>query len=150
VAPRPATAAPKPAALKRAAPKPAAPKPTALKPAAKPKPSAKPNPAGTRTPAFLFPGAPREPLDEITLAARARQLDEWFESHRRPTDANVQHWLYQHAWIVTGARFGWSHGAESLRVLIGIDRKVEARWGVGSRSRAVAERTLARVQARAR
>jgi hypothetical protein len=125
------------------------------KPVAKPKAVAKPKPAARpkaqprmlapRKAAFAVPGAPKEPLDEITLTARARALDAWVAKHPDASTANVNHWLYQHAWIVTGARFGWSHGEEALRILVAVDRKVEARWGVGSRSRAVAEQALAYV-----
>jgi hypothetical protein len=103
-----------------------------------------------RKPAFAVPGAPKEPLDEVTLDKRARALDAWLAKHPTPSTANVNHWSYQHAWIVTGARFGWSHGAEALRILVGVDRKVEARWGMGANSRAVAEQALADVQARAK
>jgi hypothetical protein len=103
-----------------------------------------------RIPAFVVPGAPKEPLDEITLDARARRLDAWIGKRPQPTNANVQHWLYQHAWIVTGARFGWSHGEAALRILVGVDREVEAQWGYGSRSRSVAEQALAEVRERSR
>jgi hypothetical protein len=122
------------------------------KPAAKPKakPAAAAAPKDSRKPAFSLAGAPKEPLDEITLEARARALDAWLAKHPTATTSNVNHWLYQHAWIVTGAGFGWSHGEQALRILVGVDRKVEARWGVGSKSRALAERTLADVQARTR
>lgn len=123
------------------------------KPAAKPVPVAKPKPAATREarkPAFLVPGAPKEPLDEITLEARARALDAWLAKHPARSNANVNHWLYQHAWIVTGARFGWSNGEEALRILVKVDRKVQARWGIGARSGALAEHTLSQIQARTR
>jgi hypothetical protein len=130
----------------------------AAKPVAKPEPAAKPDSAArptaepktldSRKPAFAVPGAPKEPLDEITLVARARALDAWVAKHPHASTASVHHWLYQHAWIVTGARFGWSHGEEALRVLAAVDRKVEAHWGVGSRSRAVAEQALAYVGAK--
>jgi hypothetical protein len=120
------------------------------KPAAKPKAKPAAAPRDSRKPAFSVAGAPREPLDEITLDARARALDAWVAKHPTATTSNVNHWLYQHAWIVTGAGFGWSHGEQALRILVGVDRKVEARWGVGSKSRALAERTLADVQARTR
>jgi hypothetical protein len=103
-----------------------------------------------RTAAFHVPGAPKEPLDEITLPARARRLDAWLTSARGPTAANQRHWLYQHAWIVTGAKFGWWHGAEALRVLIRVDRRVESQWGIGYRSEAVARRARAAVEARAK
>ena len=101
-----------------------------------------------RQPAFRVAGAPKEPLDEITLPARARRLSTWLAPKRSLTDANLRHWLYQHAWIVTGAKFGWWHGAEAIRALIRVDRTVEARWGIGHRSEAAARRALAEVQAR--
>jgi hypothetical protein len=99
-----------------------------------------------RPAAFHVPGAPKEPLDEIPLPARARRLEAWLTRTRGPTAANERHWLYQHAWIVTGARFGWWHGAEALRVLIRVDRRVESQWGVGYRSEAVARGALAAVR----
>jgi hypothetical protein len=101
-----------------------------------------------RPAAFHVPGAPKEPLDEIPLPARARRLEAWV-TRRDPTAANQRHWLYQHAWIVTGARFGWWHGAEALRILIRVDRRVESQWSVGYRSEADARGALAAVQARA-
>ena len=67
---------------------------------------------------------------------------------RRPTAANQRYWLYQHAWIVTGARFGWWHGAEALRLLIRVDRRVESRWGVGYRTEAAVRQALAEVAAK--
>jgi hypothetical protein len=103
-----------------------------------------------RPPAFHVPGAPKEPLDEITLPARARRLQAWLTASRSLTAANLRHWLYQHAWIVTGARFGWWHGAQALRTLIRVDRRVEARWAIGHRSEAAARRALAEVQAKAK
>src|SRR5215831_1000187 len=101
-----------------------------------------------RPAAFNVPGAPKEPLDEIALPVRAQRLDAWLTAGRGPTAANQRHWLYQHAWIVTGANFGWWHGAEALRLLIGVDRRIESRWGIGYRSEAVARRALAAVEAR--
>jgi hypothetical protein len=102
-----------------------------------------------RPPAFHLPGAPKEPLDEMTLPARARRLEAWLRPSRSPTAANLHHWLYQHAWIVTGARFGWWHGAQALRILIRVDRRVASQWGIGNRSEAAARRALAEVEARA-
>ena len=135
----------KTAAKKQAAPAKAA--AAAPKPAAKPKatPAAKPS---KRTPAFAVPGAPKEPLDEITLAARATQLAAWVEAHPQPSDANVNHWLFQHNWIVTGARFGWSTGEEALRTLVAVDARVEQLWGVGARSKELAQRSLTEVEAK--
>jgi hypothetical protein len=103
-----------------------------------------------RPPAFHVAGAPKEPLDEMPLTQRAERLDAWLTPSRRPTAANERHWLYQHAWIVTGAKFGWWHGAEALRVLIRVDRRIESLWGVGYRSERVARNALAAVEARAR
>ncbi len=103
-----------------------------------------------RPPAFVVPGARKEPLDELPLPDRARLLGRFIESNPQPTNANVKHWLYQHEWIVVGARLGWWHGAEALRILISDDAKAEARWGVGSRSAQVARQALAGVEARSR
>jgi len=121
-------------------------------PRAKPTPKTKPTakvPA-RRKPAFTPAGAPAEPLDEITLTARASRLAAWVEAHPRRTPRAVNHWLYQHNWIVTGARFGWSNGAEALRTLIAVDRRVQELWSVGARSEAVARRALANVEKRSR
>ena len=126
-------------------PKPAAkPKP---KPAPKPKP--KPKPAA-RLPAFHVAGARKEPLDEMPLPRRARRLEAWLARHPHPTAANVRYWLYQNAWIVTGARFGWWHGAQALRLLIRADAKAERVWGIGARSRGAAQQALSYVEARSR
>jgi len=128
--------------------KPAA-KPKA-KPAAKPvtKPTAKPatKPAA-RPPAFTVEGAPKEPLDEMPLTARAQRLEQWIAGKPK-TPANIQHWLYQHAWIVTGAKFGWWHGADALQTLIRVDQHVEREWGIGAKSEAVARAALAQVRRR--
>ena len=98
--------------------------------------------------AFVVGGAPKEPLDEMPLPARAKLLAAWVASHRKPTSANVRHWLYQHAWIVTGARFGWWHGEQALEALVSVDRQVEREWKMGQRSEAVARTALAEVRAR--
>jgi hypothetical protein len=104
----------------------------------------------SRAAAFVVPGARREPLKEIPLSARAKALIVWLNRHPNATDANVKHWLYQHAWIVTGAEMGWSHGAEALRTLIVADRRVWSLWGIGARSAAVARQALAEVEARSK
>jgi hypothetical protein len=98
-----------------------------------------------RPPAFTAKDAPKEPLDEMTLPARALRLEAWVAGKPR-TGRNVQHWLYQHAWIVTGAKFGWWHGAQALQTLIRVDQRVERQWGVGGRSEAVARAALAQVR----
>ena len=117
--------------------------------AAKPKAAAK-KPAATRAAAFVVPGAPTEPLDEMTLAARATKLNAWVSAHPKRTAAAVDHWLYQHNWIVSGAKFGWSHGAESLRTLVAVDKRVQTLWGVGGDSETVARKALTDVKARSK
>jgi beta-lactam-binding protein with PASTA domain len=152
----PAAPVTKPAA--KASAKPAKPvaKPKQKRPAthklvAKHKPVAKQKPTArdARSPAFVVAGAPKEPLDEITLSARALRLEAW-AAKRPKTGANVQHWLYQHAWIVTGAKFGWSHGAQALETLIRVDQHLQRRWGIGGKSEAVARAALARARQHAR
>jgi PASTA domain len=138
----PAAAAPQP----EAAPAPA--------PAVKPKPAAKPKPKAaakkaTRPPAFAVPGARKEPLDEMPLPDRARALGTYVASHQ-PTAAAVNHFLYQHSWIVTGAEFGWWRGSQALELLIAVDRRAQKAWGYGAKSEAVARASLARVQKRSR
>lgn len=106
--------------------------------------------APVRRPAFVVPGAPREPLREMPLQVRARRLAVWLGHHRTPTEANVHHWLYQHAWIVAGAKFGWSGGAQALAILVRVDRRAERLWGIGSHSRQIALRAFRSVRARSR
>jgi len=145
-----------PGALRRAAkPTVAAPKtkPVAVKPkaVAKPKPAVKPKPASAaRPPAFAVHGAPKEPLDEISLPERADQLAAWAATNPRATKKTVRHWLYQHAWIVDGAKFGWWHGAQALATLIAVDQRLERNWGIGHRSEAVARAALRRVKREAK
>src|SRR5262245_54553887 len=104
---------------------------------------------GVRPPAFTAKNAPKEPLDEIALPTRALRLEAWVAG-RPKTPPNVQHWLYQHAWIVTGAKFGWWHGAQALQTLIRVDQRVQREWGVGARSEAVARAALVRVRRESR
>jgi PASTA domain len=110
--------------------------------------STKPSVATKRPPAFVIAGAPKEPLKEMPLTDRARLLDKWLSNHPRPTNAAVRRFLFQNAWIVTGAKFGWWHGAGALRVLIGADAKAQAIWGVGHKSELAARKALAEVEAR--
>jgi beta-lactam-binding protein with PASTA domain len=100
-----------------------------------------------RPPAFAVTGAPTEPVDEMALTQRAELLSAWIGA-RPKTKANVRYYLYQHSWIVTGAKFGWWHGAESLRKLIAVDRVAQQRWGIGRKSELVARRALADVEAK--
>ena len=130
-------------------PAPAAPKPAAPKPvAAKPKP-ATPAAVTKRAPDFVVAGARPEPQKEMPLPQRAHLLSSWIASHAK-TRANVRHFLYQHSWIVTGAQFGWWHGAEALRELIAADRAAEQRWGIGRKSELVARAALTEVEARSK
>ena len=101
----------------------------------------------TRKPDFEVPGAPAEPADEVTLSQRARQLAKRMDAMPKPTNRLVNYWLYQHSWIVTGARFGWHDGAEALRILIKVDQSLERRFDFGARSERVARRALAYVEA---
>lgn len=124
-------------------------RPAAVKAVATPKAS-DPGAAGdertTRPPAFLVKGAPREPLHEMPLPDRARMLAKWLEKHPEKSRANARHWLYQHAWIVYGAKFGWWHGAEALEILLRVDRRAQQLWRIGERSEAEARATLAEVR----
>lgn len=103
-----------------------------------------------RPPAFVVAGARREPLDEIPLTNRADLLLRWVDTKPKPTDANVGRWLYQHAWIVAGARMGWWHGADALETLLVVDGKVQGEWGIGAKSAAVARNALAFTKAQAK
>jgi hypothetical protein len=119
--------------------------PQVKKPAATPQKAKWPQ---HRPPAFAATGATPEPLNEMPLPVRAQELLEWLDTKPKPTNANVTHWLYQHQWIVTGARMGWWRGEEALKTLIEADRQVWELWGIGARSADLARRTLAEVQAR--
>ena len=130
---------------------PAVPAPTAVVPAAKP---AAPAPkvaakSANRTPDFNRAGAPTEPQKEMPLPQRAHLLSAFIASHAK-SRANVRHFLYQHSWIVTGAKFGWWHGAQALRELIAADRAAQQRWGLGRKSELVARAALAEIEARSK
>src|SRR5256885_108426 len=78
--------------------------------------------------------------------ARADRLSAWIATKPKLTNANARRWLYQHSWIVTGAKFGWWHGEQALEKLIAVDQRVEQIWGIGHRSERVARAALARVR----
>ena len=103
-----------------------------------------------RTPAFVAAGAKKEPLDEMPLTLRAQMLGRWLAAHPQRTAANVNYWLYQNAWVVDGAKFGWWHGADALRTLIAVDERADRLWGVGLQSANVARQALVYVQAKSR
>ncbi|MEP6811504.1 MAG: PASTA domain-containing protein [Actinomycetota bacterium] len=88
----------------------------------------------TRPVAFAQPGARAEPLDEMPLPDRAQLLRRWLDAHPKRTGTNVSHWLYQNAWIVTGAKLGWWHGSVALTTLVALDRQAQTLWGIGSKS----------------
>jgi hypothetical protein len=104
----------------------------------------------TRKPDFDVPGAPAEPADEMPLRERARALQDRLAGPKKPAQHLINFWLYQHSWIVTGARFGWHNGAEALRILIKVDQSLERRFGFGAKSEVVARRALAYVEAQAK
>lgn len=66
-----------------------------------------------------------------------KPLDRGFQSHSRSADirlvwngfesirapASVRYWLYQHAWIVAGAKFGWWHGAQARQALAYVEER---------------------------
>ena len=104
----------------------------------------------TRKPDFEVAGAPVEPADEMPLPERARALEHRLAGKGKPSQRLINFWLYQHSWIVTGARFGWHDGAQALRILIKVDQSLERRFGFGARSEVVARRALAYVEAQAK
>src|SRR5262245_55208940 len=75
-----------PAAKPKSTPKPVAPAPKST-----PQPRKQPAPA--RPPAFTVAGAPKEPLDEMSLPDRARLLATWVGAHDDSSASNVNHWL---------------------------------------------------------
>jgi hypothetical protein len=149
-APAPTTTAPAPAPTTTTAAPAPAPAPTTTAPAAAPTPAPAPQPQAQgayRKPDFAAPGAPGEPTDEMLLTKRAKLLQKRADAlTSRPGSKFVGYWLYQHAWIVTGAGFGWKDGDAALRTLIQVDRSLQARFGIGAKSERVARRMLAWVE----
>ena len=101
-----------------------------------------------RKPDFVVEGAPREPADEMPLPQRALALEKRAAALAKPSRKFVRHWLYQHSWLVTGARFGWQGGDDALQTLIQVDRSLYVRFGFGARSERVARRALVYVESR--
>jgi hypothetical protein len=118
--------------------------------AAETAPAAKAKWPQNRPPAFVVPGARKEPLDEMPLTNRAQLLLNWLGSHPRKTNANVRRWLYQNEWVVTGAKLGWWHGADALTTLIAADRRAQKLWGIGSKSASIAVQALTEVRSRSK
>ena len=148
---QPATPAPAAAAPAATTATPAPAQTTAAQtPKQKPAPKAAAGYPQHRPTAFAVSGAPKEPLDEMPLPDRANQLGTWLQTHPKPTNAVVRHWLYQNEWIVTGARFGWWRGTEALRTLIQVDARAESLWGIGAKSENHARAALSEVEARSK
>jgi len=84
----------------------------------------------------------------MPLTVRAHMLLTWVDGRPQATNANVRRWLFQHAWIVTGAQMGWWHGAAALKTLETVDQRVWAVWGIGARSKVVVRQARAEVEAR--
>jgi hypothetical protein len=82
----------------------------------------------------------------MPLPDRARELEEWAAKLDKITPAALDHFAYQHAWIVTGAGFGWWNGAEALRILIRVDGKMQQRFDVGREQEVQARAALAEVE----
>jgi hypothetical protein len=138
-----------PAPTETAPPSETAPVPTTTAPEAPEQPAVPAAPA-SRKPDFVAPGAPPEPTDEMPLPQRARMLQQRVARLAQPNPRFVDSWLYQHSWIVTGATFGWHDGDDALRILIGVDRSLQTRFGFGAKSERVARRALAYVENRKR
>jgi len=102
----------------------------------------------SRPPAFSVPGAPREPLNEISLPDRASNLRDWVTDLKKLTATGLDHFSYQHAWVVTGAEFGWWQGAEALRILIEADELLQKKFSAGAKFEAVARAALTEVESK--
>jgi hypothetical protein len=84
----------------------------------------------------------------MPLPDRAQALARWLDAHPQRTTANVDYWLYQNAWIVTGAKFGWWHGSQALQTLIAVDTHAQSLWQIGAKSAGVAAQALSYVNAK--
>ena len=99
-----------------------------------------------RKPDFVVPGAPRSRRTRCRSTVARTAPRRRGSTHPEKTTANVQHWLYQNAWIVTGAKLGWWHGAEALEILIAGRRTRAGLWGIGARARSSARAALGSVE----
>ena len=150
-APTPSTAGPS-TSLRTAARDPLADLAAATRPGgSRTKPTAKPLPSRSRKP-VVKPKGSRSPsrsrssprsVAPARVHARRRAEGAARRDHaagprapppgwaRQPPEDRREraHWLYQHAWIVTGAQFGWWHGAQALETLIAVDQQRRAAVG---------------------
>ncbi|MGI9659207.1 MAG: PASTA domain-containing protein [Gaiellaceae bacterium] len=138
--------APEPPAEEAPAAEPAPAPAEPVEPAPVEPPDASSEESSSRPPAFIVPGAPPEPPNEIPLVARVENLAAKLAGETQ-TDELVDHWLFQHEWVVTGAEFGWAEGEEALVKLIELDNDLQARWGIGAKSAEVAQKALDGVRA---
>jgi hypothetical protein len=106
--------------------------------------------AEQRPPAFDLPGAPAEPLDEMSLPERAQELADWVADLDKLAPAALDHFTYQHAWVVTGAEFGWWRGAEALEIVIQADEQLQQKFGTGKKYEAIARAALTEVRQKAK
>ena len=60
----------------------------------------------------------------MPLPQRAHMLQQRVAALAADPAKFVEHWLYQHSWIVTGADFGWHDGDDALRILVQVDRSL--------------------------
>ncbi len=97
------------------------------------------NPLGPAAPATTTPAASTAPSATPKAATPAS-----------PTAAAQKYWLYQNAWVVAGAEFGWWRGAEALKTLIAVDKRAQQVWGVGAKSASAAAQALRVVEAKAK
>lgn len=139
-----------PAAAESQSATPKAATPVAATPTETAKPAASATWPQRRPAAFAVPGARQEPLDEMPLPNRAKALTAWLEAHPAKTHANVDHWMFQNEWIVTGAKLGWWRGAEALQTLVAADRRAQQLWGIGAKSESLAQQALDEVRAKAK
>jgi hypothetical protein len=84
----------------------------------------------------------------MPLPDRARLLEKRVAGQAELTKSLVNYWLFQHSWLVTGAKFGWHDGAKALRILVRVDQSMQSRWGIGAKSAAVARAALAEVESK--
>ena len=97
-------------------------------------------------PDFVVPGAPEEPPGAMPLPERAAMIGEELAQYSSLNAETVDWYLYQHEWVITGAKFGWSQGAEALEVLIEVDLALYERFGIGAKSADYARETLKEVK----
>ena len=135
----------------RSGPRPRPHRPRRPRPQRPPPPLRRPPPSRSRAPTAPRTSSFRARRASPSTRCRSRSARRsssaaWPRSRRGPGEKFVGHWLYQHAWIVTGAGFGWRNGDDALRTLVQVDRSLYVRFGFGAKSEQVARRMLAWVE----